>query len=166
MRSVFVASIVLVLFLGLAVGTTTNVAATPCGAGRASSGYGPAPSGCGCGGGSGPAAPLTACGGGDPGNGSHASGNGYHGDSYNGTDPIMGPVGTSVHISTMLSPTDTSCTVTSSTSGLVTASSCSMSSGNVKAGFVVGNVPAGTYLIQVSGNQYGDYTTLLFTVQS
>jgi hypothetical protein len=36
---------------------------------------------------------------------------------------------------------------------------------NVKAGFVVGNVPAGTYLIQISGSHYGDYTTLSFTVQ-
>ena len=107
----------------------------------------------------------NSCGGSnDP--GGHTGGNGYHGDSYNGTDPIMGPVGTTVRISTMLSPADTSCSVVSSTSGLVTASSCSIVGGSVKAEFVVGNVPAGTYLIQISGNQYGDYTTVTFTVQS
>jgi hypothetical protein len=154
LRSVFVLSIVLVLFLGLAVGTT-NVAA-PCGAaeaGRTAGDYSTAP------------APLDGCGGGggDPGHGS--DGNGYHGGPSNSTDPITGPVGTTVRISTMLSPTDTSCTVTSSTPALVTASSCSVSGGNVKAGFVVGNVPAGTYLIQISGNHYVDYTTLSFTVQ-
>jgi len=154
LRSIFVVSIVLVLFLGLAVGTT-NVAAS-CGpaVGRAPGDYGSGP------------APLVGCGVSDPGNGAHSSGNGYHGGPSNSTDPFIGPVGTTVHISTMLNPTDTSCNVASSTPGLITASSCSMVGGNVKTGFVVGNVPAGTYLIQIAGNHYGDYTTLSFTVQS
>jgi hypothetical protein len=157
LRSVFVVSIVLVPFLGLALTGTTNVAASGCAggatAGRAAGDYITA------------TVPLPDClGGGDPGHGS--DGNGYHGGPSNSTDPNMGPVGTAVRISTTLSPGDTSCTVASSTLGLVTASSCSMSGGNVKAGFVVGNVPAGTYLVQISGNHYGDYTTLTFTVQS
>jgi len=103
------------------------------------------------------------CGGG--GNGSHTDGNGYQGHYYI-TDPMMGPVGATIHISSMLGRSDTSCSLASPTSGLVTASSCSMVGGNVKADFVVGNVPAGTYLIQISGNHYGDYATLSFTVQS
>jgi len=169
-RSVFAVSIVLVLFLGLVMGTTTNVVAlTTCSGREPSDGIGSVPLGCGCAGRapsdfSTAPRPLTGCGGG--GNNGHGSdGNGYQGHDYI-TDPMMGPVGTNVHISTMLSPTDSSCIVASSTSGLVTASSCSMSGGNVKAGFVVGNVPAGTYLIQISGNHYDDYTTLSFTVQS
>jgi hypothetical protein len=41
-----------------------------------------------------------------------------------------------------------------------------MVNGNVHAGFVVGNVPAGTYLIQITGNHYQDIATVSFTVQA
>ena len=157
MRTILVVSIVLVLFFGLAAGTTTNVAAV-CGGGPA-----PATGLHGASDGSGSAL-LDGCGGGGDPHGS--DGNGYHGGPSNSTDPISGPVGTAVHISTMLSSTDTSCTVASSTPSLITASSCNIVVGNVKASFVVGNVPTGTYLVQISGSQYGDYITVTFTVQS
>jgi len=167
MRSLFVVSIVLVLFVGLMGVGTTNVAASTCGAPGGI--HNIWPDGCGCAGVPNDDYSIApdpgACGGGgDP--GGHPGGNGYLGQPNNMTDPIMGPPGTIVHISTIWAYPDSSCTIASSTSGLVTGSSCSIANGNVQASFVVGNVPAGIYLIQISGNHYQDVATATFIVQS
>jgi hypothetical protein len=76
---------------------------------------------------------------------------------------MMGPVGATVNISTTLPSTDIDCTLSSPTPSLITASTCGVVGGNVEASFVVGNVPAGAYLIQVTGDS-GDYVTLSFMV--
>jgi len=76
---------------------------------------------------------------------------------------MMGPVGATVNISTTLASTDMGCTLSSPTPGLITASICGLVGGNVEASFVVGNVTAGAYLIQVTGDS-GDYVTLSFMV--
>jgi len=78
-------------------------------------------------------------------------------------DGMMGPVGATVNISTKLASTDLGCTLSSPTPGLITASICGLVGGNVEASFVVGNVTAGAYLIQVTGDS-GDIVTLSFMV--
>jgi len=86
-----------------------------------------------------------------------------------------GPVGTHVTISgTHFISTDTSCYVSSPTSGsFIVDAGCSVfsisnSTGgylseNVTASFVVGNVPEGQYVVQVSGNA-GDFAQAVFNV--
>jgi hypothetical protein len=85
-----------------------------------------------------------------------------------------GPVGTHVNVegSYFLS-TDTMCTVSGPSSGtIIQAAACAtfiagpgpfLGFTNVTASFVVGNVPEGQYLIQVSGNQ-GDFAQAIFNV--
>ena len=85
-----------------------------------------------------------------------------------------GPVGTHVNIegSYFLS-TDTTCSISSPSSGsIILGAACSVfvpSSGpflgfkNVTGSFVVGNVPEGQYVIQVTGNQ-GDFAQAVFNV--
>ncbi|MGD0424780.1 MAG: hypothetical protein ABSA92_15185, partial [Candidatus Bathyarchaeia archaeon] len=95
--------------------------------------------------------------------------------------PSIGPVGTSVTISgTFFQPTDTSCTISSPSSGTVIASGsagCStfsvpVSSSNssylemnVTGSFVIGNVPSGQYVIQVRGSA-GDFAQAVLNVTS
>ena len=88
--------------------------------------------------------------------------------------PSKGPTGTSVNIegSYFLS-TDTTCSISSpTTSSVITGAACSVftaSSGpflgfrNVTGSFLVGNVPAGQYVIRVSGNK-GDFAEAVFNV--
>jgi hypothetical protein len=89
--------------------------------------------------------------------------------------PTKGSTGTSVNIegSYFLS-TDTTCSISSPSSGsIIQGAACSTfkSSGtflgfmNVTGSFVVGNVPTGEYVIQVSGNQ-GDFAQAVFNVTS
>jgi hypothetical protein len=81
-----------------------------------------------------------------------------------------GPVGTHVTVegSSFLS-TDTTCTISSPTAGFIQGGvACSVfinSKGftNVTGSFIVGNVPEGQYLVQVTGNQ-GDFAQALFNV--
>ena len=76
---------------------------------------------------------------------------------------LMATVGATVNISTTLDPTDVSCALSSPIPGLITASTCILAGRNVEGSFIVGNVPGGTYLIQVTGDS-GDFATLTFTV--
>ena len=173
LRSVYVTSIVVVLFLGLALAGTTNVAAS-CGGGRgAAPPFAPDNNGhvavdCGNGGGGGNAyiyAPSPNC--------QercrvrwkvHDAGSNANATNSTLTESVgIGPIGATVNVSTTLASADMSCTLSSPTLGLVTNSSCSMLDGNAEASFVVGNVAPGTYLLQMSGSS-NDYATLTFTV--
>ncbi|HUO41759.1 MAG TPA: hypothetical protein VMU35_02200 [Methylomirabilota bacterium] len=93
--------------------------------------------------------------------------------------PSKGPIGTHIQITgTFFQPGDTSCTISSSSSGSVIASGsagCSTFSvpvsstnssyleQNVTGSFVVGNVAEGQYVIQVSGNT-GDFAQAVLNV--
>src|SRR5208282_1112661 len=85
-----------------------------------------------------------------------------------------GPVGTHVNVEgSFFLSTDTMCTVSGPSSGtIIQAAACAtfiagpgpfLGFTNVTASFVVGNVPEGQYLIQVSGNQ-GDFAQAIFNV--
>ena len=60
-------------------------------------------------------------------------------------------------------PTDTSCTFSSPSSALVTSSACVTQGGSLEGSFIVGNVMAGDYVVQASGNQ-GDSAQALLQV--
>ena len=81
--------------------------------------------------------------------------------------PASGPVGIHVTVNgTGFLPTDTSCTVTSPTSGsIVLDGACAAigGTGKVEASFLVGSVPAGQYVIEVDGSA-GDLAQALFNV--
>ena len=88
--------------------------------------------------------------------------------------PSIGPTGTSVTIEgTGFLPTDTTCSLSSPTSGdIVVSGACSfftVTSGkfkgymNVTGSFIVGNVPSGDYVIQVDGSG-GDSAQAIFDV--
>ena len=81
--------------------------------------------------------------------------------------PASGKVGISVIVNgTNFLPTDTSCTITSPTSGsIILDGACAISAGTGKpeASFLVGSVPAGQYTIEIDGNQ-GDSAQALFSV--
>jgi hypothetical protein len=82
--------------------------------------------------------------------------------------PTKGPLGTSVEFSgTDFSPNDNGCNVFSpQNSGIVTGSACTLRSGQTTptGSFLVGNVPAGEYLIRVQGVVTGDFADAVFNV--
>jgi len=89
--------------------------------------------------------------------------------------PTSGPVGTDVSFTLTNVPTnDTSCSLSSQPSGTVTIPACVVSNGSGSGTFVVGNVPAGDYVIEVTaciGNNgcspsAGDFAQQEFTVIS
>ena len=90
-------------------------------------------------------------------------------------NPTSGPVGTevSVTISSENVPTnDTSCSISSPSSGVVTLSACVVNNGEGSGTFIVGNVTPGDYVIEVTactGNtgcspSAGDFAQQVFTV--
>ena len=69
--------------------------------------------------------------------------------------PASGPVGVHVEVSGVgFLPTDTTCTISSPGSGLVTAAACVKQSGStiINGSFTVGNVLPGQYIVQVTGS--------------
>jgi len=81
--------------------------------------------------------------------------------------PASGKIGIHVAVNgTNFLPTDTTCTISSPTSGsIILDGACAISAGTGKpeASFLVGNVPAGQYTIEIDGNQ-GDSAQALFSV--
>lgn len=77
------------------------------------------------------------------------------------------------NLSLVFPQNDTSCTVSSLSSGVVVLPSCLLYSANIpgfgshhffNGSFAVGNVPTGQYIIQVTGSPNGDYVQAIFTV--
>ena len=62
-------------------------------------------------------------------------------------------------------PTDTTCSFSSPSSGVVTFAACVIRSGALSGGFSVGNVLPGGYVIQATGNQ-GDFAQVLLQVNA
>jgi hypothetical protein len=88
-------------------------------------------------------------------------------------NPTSGPIGTEVSFTLGNVPTnDTSCSLSSPSTGVVTVSACVVSNGSGSGTFVVGNVTPGDYVIEVTactGNNgcaasTGDYAQQEFTV--
>jgi hypothetical protein len=90
-------------------------------------------------------------------------------------NPTSGPVGTEVSftISSENVPTnDTSCSVSGPTGNFVTLSACVVNNGEGSGTFIVGNVPPGDYVVEVTactGNtgcspSAGDFAQQVFTV--
>ena len=87
--------------------------------------------------------------------------------------PTYGETGTSVQIEGgFFSPSDTTCTLSSSSSGsFIKNPSCSifittLGYVNVTGSFIVGNVPIGQYLVRVTGSPVGDFAEAVFNVTS
>ncbi|HMK83179.1 MAG TPA: hypothetical protein VK503_05645, partial [Candidatus Bathyarchaeia archaeon] len=91
--------------------------------------------------------------------------------------PTKGPIGTDVTVTgSGFLPTDQSCTISSLSSGIITNAACSITSGTnaTHGSFIVGNVPRGQYVIEVtgcSGNNgcspsAGDFAQAIFNVTS
>jgi hypothetical protein len=85
-----------------------------------------------------------------------------------GLSPATGPTGTQVSVrGTGFLPIDNTCTVSSPSSGVIllgtSACSIQIGTGLPIAGFTIGNVPPGQYLIQVTGN-HGDYAQAILSV--
>jgi hypothetical protein len=80
--------------------------------------------------------------------------------------PPNGPVATVVSVTgSGFSTSDTSCSITSSKSGLVTAAGCAIASGTVTGTFTVGpGIGPGTYTVTVTGDQVSDSASSSFTV--
>ncbi len=81
--------------------------------------------------------------------------------------PATGPVGIHVNFSGVgFLPTDTTCAVTSPGSGLVIGAACVKQSGSttVTGSFSVGNVLPGQYIVQVTGQNGGDFAQAIFNV--
>jgi len=77
--------------------------------------------------------------------------------------PTSGPIGVDVSVSgTGFSPTDTTCSFSSSSSA-VTSAACVVSAGVLTGGFIVGNVLPGAYVIEAAGNQ-GDSAQALMNI--
>jgi hypothetical protein len=84
--------------------------------------------------------------------------------------PPKGVIGAFIGVNgTGFSFADTTCSITSPTSGSVLLNSaCSINSGTgkVKGNFTVGNVSPGAYVIRVTGSPYGDFAEATFQVTS
>ena len=82
-------------------------------------------------------------------------------------NPTIGPPGTSVTVSGgHFSLADKTCTLSTNAPTLLSSPYCNVSGGQVIGSFTVSdNAPAGTYSVQVAGDQ-GDFAEWPFTVQS
>lgn len=82
-------------------------------------------------------------------------------------NPAIGPPGTSVTVSGgHFSLADKTCVLSTNAPTLLSSPDCNMSGGQVIGSFTVSdNAPAGTYSVQVAGDQ-GDFAQWPFTVQS